>query len=160
SGPGGSSEGNTGSNTDDQSIGDRPAYGRRCRRGSETARVENQLEIRLKQPPRRNARLVGDFEYIFVIAYRTLDASEEDLISVQAAHCANPPIACTNAQHVEFTGREQALEGEAGVDLEADQIAVGRGIAEAKEGSQSLGRGIGPPPQHLVHYQIRPEIPV
>ena len=102
----GSSEPDTGSNTDDQSIGDRPAHGRRCQRRSKTAGMEDQLEIRLQQPPWRNARFVGDFEHGLVIAYRALDAGEEDFIAVQAARITNPPIAYACAQHIKFAVRE------------------------------------------------------
>src|SRR5262249_49096837 len=97
-------------------------------------------------------------ECALVIAYRTLDTGEENLILVQTAGIANPPIDRANAQHIELAAREDTLEGEAGIDLEAEQIAVGRGIAETKEGGQTLGRRIGPAPQHLVHHQIGPEI--
>src|SRR6202030_2547854 len=115
-------------------------------------------QIRLQQPPWRNSCFVGDFEHALVIAYRTLDTGEENLIPVQAAGIADPPIHYANAQHVELAVREEALEGEAGVDLEAEQIAVGRGVADAKEGGQTLGRRIGAAPQHLVRHQIGPEI--
>src|SRR5208282_5161595 len=101
---------------------------------------------------------VSDFEHALVIAYRTLDPGEEDLIPIQAAGIADPAIAYASAQNVELTVREEALEGEAGVDLEADQIAVGWGIADAKEGGQTLRRRIGAAPQHLVRHQIGPEI--
>src|SRR5438132_14390919 len=99
--------------------------------------MNNQLQIRLQSPPRRNAGLIGQFEYSLVIAYRTLDAGEQDLIPVQATAIANPPIGCANAQHVELAVWEEALEGQAGIHLEAEQIAVGRGVAEAKEDGQT-----------------------
>ena len=68
--------------------------------------MEDQLEIRLQQPPWRNARFVGDFEHGLVVAYRTLDAGEVDFIAVQVARVANPPIAYAGAQHIKFAVRE------------------------------------------------------
>jgi hypothetical protein len=122
--------------------------------------MEDHLEIRLQQPPWRNPRFVGDFEHALVIAYRTLDSDKKDLIPIQAAAIADTRVACADAEYIELTVGKEAFKGEAGVDLEADQITIGRGIADAKEGSQSLCRSVRPPPQHLIHHQIRPEIPV
>src|SRR5207253_8617863 len=113
-----------------------PCLGRRQRRRNVAAGVSDQLQIRLQGPPRRNAGLISQFEHRLVIAYWTIDAREHDLIPVQAAAIAKPPKSCANAQHVELAVREETLEGEAGVDLEAEQVAVGRGVAKAKEGGQ------------------------
>jgi len=54
--------------------------------------MEDQLQIRLQQRPWRNPGFVRNFECALVIAYRTLDAGEENLIPVQEAGIANPPI--------------------------------------------------------------------
>ena len=57
-----------------------------------TSGMEDQLQIRLQQRPWRNPGFVRNFECALVIAYRTLDAGEENLIPVQEAGIANPPI--------------------------------------------------------------------
>src|SRR5947207_210235 len=152
------SERDSRSQAEDQGVGNSPRRGCGRRQRNMTAGMEDQLQIRLQSPPWRNAGLVGDFERGLVITYRAGSAREQDLVPVQAAGIANPPKDCANAQHVELAVREEALEGEAGIHLEAEQIAIGRGIAEAEEGGQTLGRRIGAAPHHLVHHQIGPEI--
>src|SRR6202022_1650664 len=122
----GALESDTGSKTDHQSVRDRPPDRRRKRRCNVTSGMEDQLQIRLQQQPWRNSCFVGNFEHALVIAYRASDTGEENLIPVQAAGIANPPIDSANPQHVELAVREEALEGEAGVDLESERIAVGR----------------------------------
>src|SRR6516225_1014631 len=71
---------------------------------------------------------------------------------------ADPSKACPNAQNIELAARQETLEGEAGVDLEADQIAVGRRVADAQKGCETLARRIGATPQHLIQHKIRSEI--
>src|SRR6185437_6271439 len=101
--------------------------------------MEYQLQIRLQDPPWRNTCLVGDFEHSFVIACRPGDAGEQNLVPVQAAGgVAYPPIACSDAEYVEFAVREKTLVGQAGIHLEADEIAIGWRVADAKKGGETL----------------------
>src|SRR6267142_1354275 len=124
-----------------------------------TAGMRDQLQIRLQGPPWRNARLVGDFEHSLVIAYRAAGAGEANLVPVQTSGAvAYSAIACRDTQEVEFAAREETLISQAGVNLQAHQIAGGRGAADANKGGETLRRRVGAPPQHLVQHQIEAEI--
>src|SRR5215472_1278964 len=142
----------------DQGIGDRLPRGRRRRRRYVTAGTQDQLQIRLQNPPWCNVCFVGDFEHRLVIADRALDAGELNLVLVQAAGIADPSKACPNPQNIELAARQETLEGKAGIDLEGDQIAIGRRVADAQKGCETLARRIGATPQHLIQYKIRSEI--
>src|SRR5690349_17835250 len=110
----------------------------------------DQLKIRLQGPPWRDACLVGDFEHRLVIACRAAGAREPNLVPCQTSGgVAYSAIACRDAQEVEFAAREETLISEAGVKLQADQIAVGRDAAGANKGGETLGCRVGARPQHL-----------
>src|SRR5882724_3536741 len=97
----------------------------------------DQLKIRLQGPPWRNACLIGDFEHSLVIAYRAAGAREPNLVPVQTSGgVAYSAIARRDTQEVEFSAREETLISQAGVDLQAHQIAVGRDAADANKGGE------------------------
>ena len=76
------SESNRRSQAYDQRIGDRLPRGRGRRRRYVTAGTEDQLQIRLQNPPWCNVCFVGDFEHRLVITDRALDAGELNLVLV------------------------------------------------------------------------------
>src|ERR1700736_1932246 len=119
----------------------------------------DQLKIGLQGPPWCNPCLVGDFEHSLVIAYRAADARELNLVPVQTScGVAYSAIACRDSQEVEFAAREETLVSQAGIHLEADQVAVGRHLADAEKDGETLRCRVGAPPQHLVQYHIEAEI--
>src|SRR5206468_12185276 len=110
-------------------------------------------------PPWRNACLVGDFEHRLVIANRAAGAREPNLVPVQTSGgVADSAIACRDTQEVEFAAREWTFVSEAGIYLEADQIAVRRRVADTKEGGETLRCRVRLSPQHLVQHQIEAEV--
>src|SRR5262249_19003142 len=79
---GNASESNRRSQAYDQGIGDWLPQGRRRRRRYVTAGTQDQLQIRLQNPPWCNVCFVGDFEHRLVITDRVLDAGELNLVLV------------------------------------------------------------------------------
>src|ERR1700730_17858860 len=119
----------------------------------------DQLKIGLQGPPWCNACLVGDFEHSLVIAYRAADTREPNLVPVQTSGgVAYSAIACRDSQEVEFAAGEETFVSQAGIPLEADQISVGRHLADTEKGGETLRCRVGTPPQHLVQHQIEAEI--
>jgi hypothetical protein len=76
----------------------------------------------------------------------------------RSSGAADLAVARRDSQRVELAAWEEPLVGHAGVDLEADQIAVSRCSADANKCSETLRRRVGTPPQHLIDYHIEPEI--
>ena len=119
----------------------------------------DQLKIGLQGPPWRNASLVGDFEHSLIIAYRAAGARQPNFVPVQmSSSVAYSAIAYRDTQEVEFAAREETFVSQAGIHLEADQISVGRHLADTEKGGETLRCRVGTPPQHLVQHQIDAEI--
>src|SRR5262249_49362527 len=115
-----------GTKTDHQRVRNWPIL----RRRNAATGMKHQLQIWLQYAAARNAYLVGDLEHRFVIPYRALDTGEPDLIAVEKASITDPRPTRRDPQHVSVAAWEKALIIESGVDLKADQIAIGRGVAQ------------------------------
>src|SRR4051812_38978030 len=89
--------------------------------------MTNVLEVRLHGPTRHDLSDIGEFDVRFVVAHVAGHATESDLVAVERADAIGKAgVDDTYAEFVIGAAWDEATEDNSAVELNADEIAVGR----------------------------------
>jgi hypothetical protein len=116
------------------------------------ARMQDDLQVGLHDPPRRDLRGVAHFEDELIVTDRVRWAHRRRVLVGGGGVRADLGIGHAEAEHVIGAAGYEAGEAGAAVDIIGDQIAVGRRQAAAQEQVQAALAGA---PHHLVGDRVK-----
>src|SRR5262245_25822505 len=113
------------------------------------------LQFRLQHPPRRELRLIHHLDRGFSAAYRIEEVSEEADILIESARVvAHARISGGDPDLVVRPARHESFVEQAAVGIEADQVAIVRHAAGAKERRKALVLGARDTIEHLIDHAV------
>jgi hypothetical protein len=119
--------------------------------GEATTGPHDELKVRLDRETGHHLGLVGRLDHHLAAADRPGALAEQDRVAVEGpGRGADARVDHPERRGVVGPARQQALIGDAAIEVEIDQVAVARDLGDPQEGAGALVLGIGLAVERLV----------